>query len=234
MENYIAQPSSLKNDELLQDKIFKELFANRIGIITQYEPTTNKASVEIVDIEKEVKDINSITNNQLPLLINVPVFRNATEQAGFTKPINVGDTVLLLFNDTNINNFLLNQAKQEPATNLRHDIDHAIAIPYDFKEWIHNNTGTEMYYNNASVSLDDTRVEIKCNDSIVSLDSKIGMRNNAQDFLTVLNQLLDTMIQHYQDLADVSNFNQLDALALSTKGNVEADKVQFNELFKAI
>jgi len=153
-QNLISRSTQYANFKLAQDKIFKEFFAHRIGIIQNYDAETNTATIVIVDVEQRTVDIDTIINENLAPLPNVPIFRNATQNAGFTKPILVGDTVLLCFNDTNIDNFLENPSIQVPLLNsIRHDCNHAIAVPYDFSPWLHNNTATEMFYGNIKISL---------------------------------------------------------------------------------
>ena len=164
-QNLVSKPTPYTNLELLQDKIFREFFSQRIGIIEAYDPETNTATISIVDVESKIVDVNNVINQNFPPLPNVPIFRYATQNAGFTKPILVGDTVILLFNDTNIDNFLENPSIQPPFNDIRHDLNNAVAIPYDFSVWQHNNEGAEMFYGNMKISLSANNIIITTQNS---------------------------------------------------------------------
>jgi len=233
MENYTNRPNTLINYELLKERILKELFVCRIAIVQEYNAVTNKVLVQIVDVPTEVENINDRINREFPSLINVPIFRYATQQTGITKPINIGDTVILLFNDSNIDNFLQNQAVQEPATSILHDINHALAIPYDCTEWTHNNNATEIFFNSTTK---------------ISLDDKVGIANASEDWLTTLTNLLNNIQTAYTNIqtaangiGSATNFNQAQPFATqlasgmgTALSNLSNVITQVNNLFKTI
>ncbi len=162
-QNLVSSPTLYTNLCLLQDKIFREFFAHRIGIIQTYNATDNTATITMVDVETKIVNINDIINQNYSPIPNVPIYRNATKNAGFTRPVLVGDTVLMLFNDTNIDAFLQNPSIQPPFIDVMHDINNALAIPFDFSAWIHNNTGSEMFYGNIKISLSGTNITFTTN-----------------------------------------------------------------------
>ncbi len=228
MQSYISPPSQFSNFQLMQNKIFEEFFAHRIGIINNYNSSKNTATISLVDVETIVSDINTVSNQEFPPLSDIPIFRDSTENAGITKPINVGDTVLLLFNDTNIDNFLKNPSVQTTFVNFRHDYNNAIALPYDFKAWIHNNNATEIFYNKTTK---------------ISLDAKVGIANDAGSLKTYIDSLIDIIIELTNTLASLQTIPAvvgspltLDPGVISSLNNIASDlnsnKTNFDSLLK--
>jgi hypothetical protein len=207
-QNYISPPTYYSNFELLQDKIFRDFFAHRIGIINVYNPSNNTATISIVDIDNYIVNVNTSIDRQFAPLIEVPVFRYATQNAGFTKPILAGDSVLLLFNDTNIDNFIQNQTIQQPFNDIRHDINNAIAIPFDFTSWLHNNNATEMFYQQTTK---------------ISLDSKVGIKNASGSLLSAITNLTNAITELGNAVKSAMTVPAVSGVALALDGNTQAN-----------
>ncbi len=67
--------------------------------------------------------------SRLPVVTNVPVVFPGSGGARFRFPITKGDTVLLLFSSSSLEQFLQRGGEVDPKTDHRHSLTDAIAIP---------------------------------------------------------------------------------------------------------
>jgi len=101
--------------------------------IEQYDHAEQRANV-LPLIKREYADglIESI-----PVVSDVPVVWPRSGGAQMTMPVKRGDTVLLVFADRSIDNWLAQGGEIEPDDRRQHDISDAVAIPglVSFADW---------------------------------------------------------------------------------------------------
>ena len=180
-EDYSA---SLEND------VQKSINCHRIASIQAFNPTTQRASVQIVDYLYLPETENGTVKIITPALItNVPVQINSTTTGGLTIPINVGDFCLLAFNDRDLNNWLLSgETKNVELASFRlHDYSDAIAIIGIFPNTAnianYNNTATELFYNNTRISLQQNNIVITTQDNkqiTIDANANVVIAGNVQ------------------------------------------------------
>lgn len=95
------------------------------GIVKSYDPETQKAEVQPA-IKKKYRDGET---ESMPIITGVPVMFPRVGNASLTFPIEDGDTVLLIFAERNIENFLNQGGEQEPADNTKFSLSDAVALP---------------------------------------------------------------------------------------------------------
>jgi len=106
-----------------------EMNCTKIGIIRAFNPDTQRANVEIA--YKQVKDImedGTRVLQEYPLLMECPVIVLFGGIDILTLPIAVGDSCLVFFNDTEIDQWAVNGDGQHPQTYRTHDISDAFAL----------------------------------------------------------------------------------------------------------
>ena len=96
------------------------------GRVVSYDPSTNRASVQ-PNGDYKSEDGRNI---QYPIIHNVPIHFPMGQggTAGITFPINAGDGCLLVFSETQTDDFLGGN-KGDSEDSRRHSLNDAIAIP---------------------------------------------------------------------------------------------------------
>jgi hypothetical protein len=103
--------------------------AIKIGVIKSFNPSTQRAEVEIA--YKQVRNIlvdGTKVYQEYPVLQDCPVMTLFGGVDILSMPITIGDNCMLLFNDTDIDQWATNGDGQHPTTARMHDISDAIAI----------------------------------------------------------------------------------------------------------
>jgi len=123
-------PPNLMN--LLEDhksEIQKAINCVQIGIIKEFDPATQKATIQVAF--KQTISIDGKGNKtyaEYPLLVDCPVLVLFGGVDFMSMPIQPGDNCLILFNDREIDNWFVAGGVQAPTTSRVHDISDAIAI----------------------------------------------------------------------------------------------------------
>ncbi|MEZ5691200.1 MAG: Gp138 family membrane-puncturing spike protein [Rickettsiales bacterium] len=105
------------------------LNAVNIGIINKYDESEQTAEIQIVIKKVENIDFSGVkTIKEHPLLLRCPVMTLFGGNSFISLPIKQGDSCIVLFNDRDIENWLLKGGMQVPNTNRAHDLSDAIAI----------------------------------------------------------------------------------------------------------
>lgn len=100
-----------------------------VGIIQAFDPAKQSATIRIA-----LKQVASIapdgtkTLQEHPLILQCPVMTLFGGNSFINLPIVPGDTCIVLFNDREIDNWLLNGGVQVPTTPRTHDLTDAIAL----------------------------------------------------------------------------------------------------------
>lgn len=159
--------------------IFKNYHWHKIGKIIAIDFTTNIAQVEILN--KKLEKNQNLTDqiNSYPLLVNCPVAMNYNKTGGLLSPVEIGDEVLISFNDVSIEDWLINGIAQLPQDDRVHDINDGIIIAGLFNR---NNKNIVQNYNN-----DSTRLWF--NNSVLELKNKVLIKNSTTTLNAVISQI---------------------------------------------
>lgn len=112
---------------------------------------TYDVAAQSVDVKPLIKD--GVLNEDeerivesLPVIPSVPLVFPGSGGFAITWPIDVGDTVLLVFSSSSIDKWLVTDGDVDPDTDHRHRLDDAIAIPglRSFKSPINPAPGSNM------------------------------------------------------------------------------------------
>tara|TARA_B100001059_G_scaffold179056_2_gene179705 strand:- start:4703 stop:5434 length:732 start_codon:yes stop_codon:yes gene_type:complete len=178
--------------EQIKDEIGYKINCTRIGVIVSFDPTTQRATVQLVDNLQRQGEKGSVIEYAPEPLIDIPVQINATLQGGLTMPITENDFCIIQFNDRNLTNWKeTGLTKEIPLASLRsHSFSDGIAIIGIFPNTAplqnYNNNATELFFEGTKISLDDkigltnTNESLKsCADNLIgNIDSLIGVLEN--------------------------------------------------------
>lgn len=175
--------------QTLKQNILYSYNWHRIGMIQGFNTEKQTATIQLVDSRTNVNSDGSLSYLQYAPLINVPVIIDMGLKGGITKPINVGDFCLVLFNDRDIDNWYKNGTINQPlATSRSHSLSDGIAYVglHSSTNPIqdYNNIATEIRYMQSLISVQETLIKIKSN-------GKIELSNNSQNLLTILTSLVN-------------------------------------------
>ena len=101
------------------------------GIVRSYDASAQTADIEpglllpIPALREEEED----PRERLPIIPNVPVCVPRGASFHLTFPLSPGDTVLLVFSESDINTFRQNGQVADPGVPTRHGLSGAVAIP---------------------------------------------------------------------------------------------------------
>ncbi|NRS20582.1 hypothetical protein HP398_29625 [Brevibacillus sp. HB1.4B] len=124
----------LKNNEIefnnvLMDRIFNQLRVSVPGIIQEFDPVTQTATVQVALREHVRQENLEYQWVPIPLLLDVPVQFPRGGGYVLTFPVKQGDECLVVFSDMCIDAWFSNGGVQNQIDKRRHDLSDAIAIP---------------------------------------------------------------------------------------------------------
>lgn len=199
----MRQVSSYKIEDFfkqLSDDINKGLNSHRIGSIKSFNPNTQRAEVQIVDLFTDTTyEVTQGIITYIPaILADVPVHINATINGGITIPINIGDFCLIEFNDRDISNWKISDKVEgiELASYRLHSLSDGVAIVGLFQNanplLNYNNNATEIFYKiNSRISLQETFINATNGTSTINIGSKIDITNSAGHLGALIGDLID-------------------------------------------
>lgn len=149
------------------------------AIVRSYDYKTQKASVQPA-INRRYKD-GQIA--EFPIIVNVPVIFPRSGGASLTFPVNVGDTVLLVFASRSIDDWAQRGGVVNQSDTRMHDLNDAIAIPglipFVKGSAAKNNTDVLLTYAGSSLTIkkdgqvdieSGLKVNVKAPDVVVDAD----------------------------------------------------------------
>jgi hypothetical protein len=134
------------------------------GKIESYEPATKKATVKPL--------IKFKVNNETlsyPVIDNVPVVFQGTQNAIITFPISPGDGCLIIFSEQSMENYLSSVGNEvDPGDDRRYSINDAICIPGLFPfgdpgKVSDNNDNLIIEIDNANIRVNGQNIELNGN-----------------------------------------------------------------------
>ena len=178
------------------DDLAYTLNCHRVGIIESFDPVNQNATIKLVD-----KGVYEYTENETiidyPPLLEVPVIIHKTTDGGITIPIIKGDTCLVVFNDRDLDNWLLNGLIQRPNTLRKHDLSDAIAIigikNQKNKIADYNNLATVINYKNNKITIDDAEINLlnSVGNGNIIIDDKIDIKNAAENLKALITDFIN-------------------------------------------
>jgi hypothetical protein len=217
----MKQKSETTLDDVFEDNkkdIFANLNCHRIGTIQGFDATNQTAKIKLVD-KRVIETEEGEELKDYSLLLDCPVFIPKGANGGFTYPIIIGDTCLVLFNDRDIDNWFESGNIQKPNTNRMHNLSDGIAI-----------VGIKNKQNALS-DFDNSKTTMNYQETKIELDDKAKIENATRNLKT----LIDDLINELKALTVVDNrITPTITLITSqtTFDNLETIKTQFGELLK--
>lgn len=174
----IQEPDLAALLDMTRQRIFADMNCHQVGIILNFNPAKCTASVQIA--------ARRVVGDQIvsyPPLIDCPVIMLCGATGGLTIPVIAGDTCLVLFNDRNIDTWYSSGNVAQPNTARMHDLSDGIVL-----------VGVRSLANPIP-DLSASAVELRniAEGAKVSLDSLVGISNNATSLFDLLNKILDTI-----------------------------------------
>lgn len=175
----------LGDDSQLYENIIKKVNFNLRccipGVIQQYDPKTNTASIQPAIREEIVNEDNTVQYMNLPILVNVPIIFPSCSIGSIKMLLKQGDECLVLFSDLSIDNFWKYANVQNPIEVRRHDLSDGIAIPCvlsqpNTKQF--NGTGMEITSGNSKISITNDEITFKNSYGNVTLTQIIKIMNH--------------------------------------------------------
>jgi len=168
---------TIRTMEFLNTLIDKKISDMHICLpakILEYDHSKQQAKVKPL-INKFVNKDNTII---LPDIYNVPVMQLSSGQASITMPVNINDTVLLLFSEASLEEWLTNGQLATPDDPRRNNLTDAIALLglRDFSKpaQADNNTDLLIKYDNSEIRFKPAgKLDIKCSDATLQVDNLV-------------------------------------------------------------
>ena len=172
----------LGDDYQLYENIIKKVNFNLRccipGVIQQYDPKTNTASIQPAIREEIVNEDNTVQYMNLPILVNVPIIFPSCSIGSIKMLLKQGDECLVLFSDLSIDNFWKYANVQNPIEVRRHDLSDGIAIPCvlsqpNTKQF--NGTGIEITSGVSKISITNNGITFSDQNGTITLEQIIRL-----------------------------------------------------------
>lgn len=172
----------LGDDSQLYENIIKKVNFNLRccipGVIQQYDPKTNTASIQPAIREEIVNEDNTVQYMNLPILVNVPIIFPSCSIGSIKMLLKQGDECLVLFSDLSIDNFWKYANVQNPIEVRRHDLSDGIAIPCVLSQpntKPFNGTGMEITSEDSKISITKDGITFSDKNGTITLEQMIKL-----------------------------------------------------------
>lgn len=170
------------------------------AVILDYDYKKQKAKVK-PQVNKKFDDGIEL---ELPVITGVPVIFPRAGGASLSFPVKKGDTVLVLFSERSLDEWLVKGKEVTPEDSRRFDLTDAIAIPgllpFTEKSFADNNDDVLLKYGHAEFR--------------ITKNKKFTIKNQHAELLDTINQLLSAIENSFvptvsgpQKLSEVLNLN---------------------------
>jgi hypothetical protein len=122
-QNFILPPTLRDLLDKFKGEIFRSINCMVVGKINSFNQAMATATINVMLKKTAPAEIQSY-----PLLVDVPVFTLQGGGASLQMPINTGDTCLVFFADSNIDNWFATGSINNPLDARAHDISDGFAI----------------------------------------------------------------------------------------------------------
>ena len=203
----------IKNSE---EDVKYSLNCHRVGVIEAFYPETQTADIKMVD-----KGVQQFEDGEklidLPPLINCPVIISKGINGGLTFPINSGDTCLIIFNDRDLDNWLIDGLTQRPNTLRSHDFSDAIAL-VGLRNQInqitdYNNEETKLNYLDNKITINITSIKLdNVNGGSIAVTNKLELKNGAENLKAIIDDFID-IVKNLKAVDPISGLLPIDPAA---------------------
>lgn len=186
-----------------------QLFTSIPAVILE---VSGDPSIKYVKVQPTIKVVGTDgLVSEIAPISKVPVVFPSGGGGILSFPLKVGDTVLLVFSQSNISNWLEGDgSKVKPETSRSHNINDAIAIPclYPFSKNLEpSKDNVELKYNKNSLSLKknggtklssdsgNVSIESSSNDVDITTSSKFSVTNDSEELISLLSEVIDAISQ---------------------------------------
>lgn len=178
---------TIRNTEILNIIIANKIADMHICMpakILEYDYTKQKAKVQPL-LNQKYNDGEVI---KLPIIHNVPVIHPASGGASITFPVNADDTVLLVFSEKSLEEWLSNGEQVTPDDPRQNDLTDAIALlglnPFSRTSPAANNTDLLIKYAGSEVKLKPSS-EIDVNSNTINIIGSNEIKLNSSTEIKV-------------------------------------------------
>lgn len=216
----IAKPSFDSTMERWKSNIFYSLNCHRVGVIEDFNPENQTATIQLVDTFN-VPTFNGTLSEPYAPLVNVPVHVAKGKGGGFTRPIRKGDECSVLINDRDLDKWQVYSGINVPATIRAHQLTDAIAIV-----GLHSYPNSVADYDNEATVIDYID-ETGAVQGSISVAEKIEFKNATQNLKTLVDSLINTI----KTLKTVNGASQY-PIDAATSASLDTLLINFDALLK--
>lgn len=192
--------------------------------VERYDNTLQQVDAQPL-LKKKFTDENGIIRSEnLPVIPNIPVLFPGSNGFSVTFPVSKGDTVLLVFCDQSLDEWLSQDDTVDPKDNTRNSLTNAFAIVglRSFKKPLASAPTDRMTLgkdNGTGINIDDNEVRLGANigTQFVALANKV---------ISELNILKNAYNSHTHGETGVTTLTPLPLLLPSFPGSVASDNVK--------
>ncbi len=138
----------------LKENIFQDINCVLVGKISKVK-TQNK-----IDVKPLYKPLIDGERVNLPILVNIPLMKLGNDKSIISIESEIGDMVILLISDYDVENLALTGNNEPVNTNSKHQLNDALAIPMSFTPFNMSNSHTSSINidKNGNVTIKSTGV----------------------------------------------------------------------------
>lgn len=220
-DKQITQPELLDVLNTLKENIFANFHSHKIGIIQKFNAENQTAEIQLVDkIKSPTGQI--ITRS---LLVDCPVVVLRGGNASITFPIEKNDHCLVLFNDTDIDNWFSSGNVQEVNTSRKHDLNDGIALV----GISHLGNVLEDYSIEAvEIKKGNSKISAKEGGGEINVDDKLELKNLTTTLKSVMDDLV-TLLLALKTVDPISGLLPIDGATTTALTNLQ---IKINGLLK--
>jgi len=224
MKNRISEPDLTDVIDGAIEDFSYSINCHRIGVIESFNPTNQTATVKMID-----KGVNLTQEGEMlvdfALLVDCPVVIYRGANGGLTVPINKGDTCLIIFNDRDMDNWLVDGLSQRPNTLRNHDFSDAIIL-VGVRNQInkianYNNNATELNYLSNKIAIDAKISLLNSSGGSIVLDDKLELKNTAENLKGIIEDLI-TIISNLKTVDPISGNLPIDGGTASSLSSLNS------------
>lgn len=150
--------------------------------VESYDAASQTCSAQVLIPDAYVDTDGEAQTRRVAVVTRVPVLFPRSGSFGVTFPISVGDTVMLLFSSSDLDQFFALGGERDPLTHRHHNLSDAVAIPGMFASPdARTDAPTDALVVNGAVKLGDS----SASDAVV-LASDLAMLRQALSSATIV------------------------------------------------
>lgn len=197
----VTQPDLSTFGQLLVRQALQLMNCHALGQITEFDPTTQKASVTL----NYKRVVNGIPKDY-PVLAECPCVILQGGGGRLTFPIEAGDSALIFFNDVNMDSWVTTGSTGAPPADPRsHSYADAIALvglnafPQALTDYFTD--GVELALGDGKLQFTDSLTTLMFGDTMLQLAAKVLLTNSVGkslgDIMTEILTALNTLLTAY-------------------------------------